>query len=136
MTSDPRVEAACKKLSELSGDEWHRQPHILQEDNREVMAAVLAAADAARPAESEGTTAQKLTPAAVSQWRPIADAPKDGTQIICGHDKRRWIRFGRYYPELKRWYFSGTSERSQFAEIEGDAPTHFMPLPAPPKGGE
>ena len=44
MTSDPRVEAACKKLSELSGDEWHRQPHILQEDNREVMAAVLAEA--------------------------------------------------------------------------------------------
>jgi hypothetical protein len=54
------------------------------------------------------------------------------TMVLCGHSEKRWIRMGRYYGELKRWYYSGTNERSQWAQVEGDAPTHWMPLPAPP----
>jgi hypothetical protein len=52
--------------------------------------------------------------------------------VLCGHAEKKWIRFGRYYPEMKRWYYSGTNERSQWAQVEGDAPTHWQPLPKPP----
>ncbi len=70
-------------------------------------------------------------------WQPIASAPKSvwmqSQMVLCGHAEKRWIRFGRYYGELKRWYYSGTNERSQWAETEGDAPTHWQPLPSPPR---
>lgn len=53
--------------------------------------------------------------------------------VMLGHSENKWIRFGRYDLTLKRWYYSGTNERSQWAQVEGDAPTHWMPLPSPPK---
>jgi len=70
-------------------------------------------------------------------WQPIetyhaADRFTKVKQILCCHDDGRWMRFGRYYPEMKRWYYSGTSERSQWAQVEGDEPTHWMPLPELP----
>jgi hypothetical protein len=73
------------------------------------------------------------------RWRPIAEAPRDGRldgmteQMLCAHAIKRWIRFGRFYPAVGKWYYSGTSERSQWAQVEDDAPTHWMPLPAPPE---
>ena len=72
----------------------------------------------------------------MNNWRTIDSAPKEGwsrsPQVICGHSEKRWIRFGRYYGELKRWYYSGTSERTQWSETPGDAPTHWMPFPEMP----
>ena len=69
------------------------------------------------------------------EWQPIETYERDvvGTkqqweQIICSHSERRWIRFGRKYPGLNRWYYSGTSERSQYAQVEDEAPTHWMPM--------
>lgn len=66
-------------------------------------------------------------------WQPIETASQDiwarSQQIICGHSEKGWVRFGRYYGELKRWYYSGTNERTQWAETPGDAPTHWQPLP-------
>jgi hypothetical protein len=53
--------------------------------------------------------------------------------ILCGHSENKWIRMGRYYPEMKRWYYSGTNERSHRAQVEGDEPTHWMMLPKPPE---
>ncbi|WP_425435048.1 DUF551 domain-containing protein [Novosphingobium mathurense] len=70
-------------------------------------------------------------------WRPIETYPY-GTKwalayhCICAHEDHGWIRFGKYYGELKRWYYSGTNETSQWAQKEGDAPTHWMPLPTLP----
>jgi hypothetical protein len=65
-------------------------------------------------------------------WLDIADAPKN-THIICGHAEKKWIRFGIFYKEMGRWYYSGTSERSQYAQVEGDEPTHWQPMMKPPK---
>lgn len=77
-------------------------------------------------------TAQPAAP--VSPWMPIETAPKDGMRshmLLC-HDTKKWVRMGRYYSECRRWYYSGTNERSQYAQVEGDEPTHWMPLPAAP----
>ncbi len=79
-------------------------------------------------------TAQPAAP--VSPWMPIETAPKDGMRshmLLC-HDTKKWVRMGRYYSECRRWYYSGTNERSQYAQVEGDEPTHWMPLPAAPGG--
>lgn len=67
----------------------------------------------------------------MSEWQPIETAPKY-LFLILGHDTRKWIRFGRFYPETMDWYYSGTNERSQYAQVKGDEPTHWMPLPSPP----
>jgi hypothetical protein len=32
-----------------------------------------------------------------------------------------------------KWYYSGTNERSQYAQVEGDEPTHWMEMPEIPK---
>lgn len=73
----------------------------------------------------------------MSEWQPIETAPLTGVgpmgpQIVCAHAEKRWIRFGRYYGQVRSWYYSGTNERSQYVQADGDAPTHWMPLPAPP----
>lgn len=67
-------------------------------------------------------------------WQPIDTAPRGPGQLILGHSEQRWIRFGRFYPEFRKWYYSGTNERQQYSETEGGVPTHWMPLPAPPEG--
>jgi hypothetical protein len=73
-----------------------------------------------------------------SQWQPIEGYEKEdkfviSRHILCGHSEEKWIRMGRWYPEFSKWYYSGTNERSQWAQVEGDAPTHWMPLPKPPE---
>ena len=69
------------------------------------------------------------------EWQPIGTYEETivGTreqwrQVIVSHREQRWIRFGFKYPGLNRWYYSGTNERSQYAQTEGDAPTHWMPM--------
>ncbi|QND42984.1 DUF551 domain-containing protein [Rhizobium leguminosarum bv. viciae] len=73
----------------------------------------------------------------MGEWQPIetyhsADQFSKVEHVLCGHAEKKWMRFGRYYPEMKRWYYSGTNERSQWAQVEGDAPTHWQLLPKPP----
>lgn len=71
-------------------------------------------------------------------WQPIETHATDAIKgpyslhVLCAHAEKQWQRFGRYDLTLKRWYYSGTSERSQWAQVEGDAPTHWMPTPLPP----
>lgn len=59
-------------------------------------------------------------------------------KVLCHSTKDKWIRFGFYYYELGCWYYSGTSERSQFSQIHdgGSKPTHFRPFPTLPEEGE
>ena len=79
----------------------------------------------------------------MSEWRKIQTydlVPRRGEyyppQALCAHRDHGWIRMGRFDPTLRHWYYSGTSERSQWAQVEGDAPTHWMPLPTLPNGDE
>lgn len=71
------------------------------------------------------------------KWEPIEGYKKGDRfttihHVLCCHKEHGWIRMGRWYPEVGKWYYSGTNERSQWSQVEGDAPTHFMPLPRLP----
>lgn len=95
---------------------------------REIQADLEIAKEAAAPASAEPVG-----------WQPISTyalVPRRGEYFpphaLCAHAEKKWIRMGRYEPGLKRWYYSGTNERSQWAQIEGDEPTHWMHLPNPP----
>ena len=62
-------------------------------------------------------------------WQPIETAPKDGTDVIAGHpdgsiDVLSWL-------EVKN-NRQGWTDGEYFAL---SWPTHWMPLPAAPKGG-
>ena len=76
----------------------------------------------------------------MTEWQPMETAPKDGTAIlawpICGG--------GFYSPEgeaqiayVMRW----EERKSIWVEASGEeymqcSPTHWMPLPPPPKKGD
>ena len=67
------------------------------------------------------------------EWQPI-ETLKVGQQALLGNAERKWIRFGRVFPELpRRWYYSTSTEASQFAGKADDDPTHWRPLPDPPE---
>ena len=70
-------------------------------------------------------------------WQPIETAPKDGTFIIAASPSG-------YTTTAMRAEICGWSKRKQtwinhagdrFTD-GGDLPTHWMPLPEPPKDGE
>jgi hypothetical protein len=67
-------------------------------------------------------------------WRPIAEAPKDGTYVLLGWlqvdpkglDDDRWIA-------ISGWYESGPADRCWYdAFDERVYPTHWMELVASP----
>ena len=67
-------------------------------------------------------------------WRPIEtyDQVKP-QQVLVANKEKRWIRFGRKFHGLNRWYYSGTTEYSQYPERgDADIPTHWMPIPYGP----
>lgn len=67
----------------------------------------------------------------VSVWQPIASAPKDGTRIIVYRP-----RFdGDYIPQIGCDYWMQSKWISgAWAHSNSDCPpTHWVPLPEPPK---
>ena len=70
-------------------------------------------------------------------WQPLETYPV-GTKwasafhVLCCHRERKWVRFGKLYGELGRWYYSGTNEQSQWSMTAGDEPTHWAPIPVLP----
>ena len=71
---------------------------------------------------------------AASPWRPISEYDGKMAHVLTCHDTKRWLRFGWIPPgHGARWYYSGTSERSQCGQRADDAPTHFMPAPELPE---
>jgi hypothetical protein len=71
-----------------------------------------------------------LTAALAEMWRPIEEAPKSWRDVLL------------YAPDLASdWrfvcegYFDGDASRWRSPAFETVNPTHFMPLPTPPKTG-
>ena len=76
-----------------------------------------------------------------SPWRPIETAPKDGAYILVYSQwkwsyqeptKQRMTMIASYCKS----YDTFTSRTNNPYEDEAVSPTHWMPLPEPPKGGE
>ncbi len=62
-----------------------------------------------------------------SGWRDISEAPMDGTEVMLWVSGYRGIIMAYWYNQEDRW-------RTKTSERWGkDIPTHFMPLPQPPK---
>lgn len=79
------------------------------------------------------TKLNSMSEAAVhrSHWQPIASAPKDGTNILGLKDgimaTVRWLNPGKY------WTLCVPGTFTLYHEWD---PTHWMPLPPLPKGGD
>jgi hypothetical protein len=61
----------------------------------------------------------------MSEWRPIETALKDGKLVLVG----AWSLSGNWQTEVGYW---GISRWHPFVGQTG-SPTHWMPLPEPPK---
>ena len=61
-------------------------------------------------------------------WRPIEEAPKDGTEFIA-YRPDAGVFTASYDPEQECWFANHGYE-----DITDDQPTHWMPLPPPPSG--
>ena len=59
---------------------------------------------------------------AAVQWRPIEEAPKDGTHILVTNGKKQAATY---------WWPAGWMGTTHWGMND---PTHFMPLPLPPSG--
>lgn len=65
----------------------------------------------------------------VGQWQPIETAPKDGTEILAYGRKQDGAYFVAF--EYGDWWCAGPWDEG-WCELN-HAPTHWMPLPEPPK---
>lgn len=66
----------------------------------------------------------------MSEWQPIETAPRDGTRVILAWDGVRVGYFLDNSASIKPW--SGWKVPSMETWPKGQ-PTHWMPLPEPPK---
>lgn len=62
----------------------------------------------------------------MSEWKPIETAPKDGTPLLL---------FGIYPGDQQPlWWVTGGWQNGRFrGDYATPPPTHWLPLPAPPK---
>lgn len=77
----------------------------------------------------------------VSEWQPIETAPKDGTRILATNGSRVFIAYWienasvnpTEGPEEPHWIEFECEDYWYSVHLFGSAaPTHWMPLPAPP----
>lgn len=75
-----------------------------------------------------------------SGWCLIDSAPKDGRTIIVGNAAGAWV--AKYEPVYQSGYrpknpwFSLMLNLRHIGQYPSTIPTHWMPLPKPPAGGQ
>ena len=108
MRTEREIEAACdafrEEVPEVSINVWN-------DDMRRGMKAALAAADA-------------------EAWRPISEAPKDGTPLLLYPTFAHMfdVAMGYWHHEHDCWYMVNLGHLNGLWE-----PTHFRHLPEPPR---
>ena len=76
----------------------------------------------------------------MSDWKPIESAPKDGTQVlitggtaeVCDYQATFVGAVGIAFWDVTRDHWHG-NEANAHDEFYVHKPTHWMPLPEPPK---
>jgi hypothetical protein len=61
-------------------------------------------------------------------WQPIETAPLDKTMVALIHVDGGYVRYG------VGWYMPLAGWQGWYHEAHHKAPTHWMPLPRPPRG--
>jgi hypothetical protein len=81
-------------------------------------------------------TARAIVEALGPQWQPIETAPRDGTKFDLWIERDSYRVTDAYWSDLQGWWCTdgdyGPEEPLPLAIVP--APTHWMPLPAPPAG--
>lgn len=74
------------------------------------------------------------TPKEQAGWQPIETAPKDETHILLWrpNGNSRHLPVIGFYSSWNRWWTTGEVDRFH-DHVPLWAPTHWMPLPAPPE---
>lgn len=104
--TDPRVEAAARAIcSEIFCMDWNN-------------------ADASRKDECMAAGLAALTAADASAWWPMSEAPRDGTLML--------VSVKHIGCDVVSWWGAGWRETTNGLALR-DEPTHWQPLPAPPK---
>jgi hypothetical protein len=70
----------------------------------------------------------------MTQWQPIETAPKDGTEFLVSNGSS--IGFASYWGDGKIHSHFASTKQSFFGDgscVLLRDPTHWMPLPQPPK---
>lgn len=70
------------------------------------------------------------------EWQPIETAPKDGTPVIITRHDETWgwvLGWGEYFQQGKIVGWVSRGFREPPGELGLAHPTHWMPLPEPPK---
>lgn len=60
------------------------------------------------------------------EWKPVSEY-KDGFPyfvLVCNEEKQ-WVRFGRKYAGLNRWYYSAHTNHASYTQGFDDVPTHW-----------
>ena len=68
----------------------------------------------------------------ISKWRDIATAPRNGTSVDLIEYGERATN-SQYNYVLKRWERFWVNKNGLMSWIEVHHPTHWMPIPDPPK---
>jgi hypothetical protein len=73
----------------------------------------------------------------MSEWMPISTAPKDGREILL-YLGEPWdkVEKARWYDFWENWIVGVLPQdpvREEWHGIGKSIPTHWMPLPSPPK---
>ncbi|MGB5901993.1 MAG: hypothetical protein WBH00_03995 [Xanthobacteraceae bacterium] len=100
----------------------------------EMVRVAVKAYDAAVPEDNGVSTLgmeAALTAALAAMWRPISEAPDSETVIVGGGDAVYPVTasWGGQFDEGEGWQVDGQED----IHCEIGWPTHFMPLPSPPK---
>jgi len=66
----------------------------------------------------------------MGQWQPIETAPKDGTPILIFTERGQYVADWAEF-EIEYWHVH--DGKFEPRPVRGPAPTHWIPLPDPPK---
>ncbi len=69
-------------------------------------------------------------------WRPIETAPKDGTRVLVWRPRESGDHIAHAGVDHWRDDNAGGGSGSWYRSRRYQQPTHWMPLPTPPQGGE
>ena len=67
------------------------------------------------------------------KWKPIETAPKDGRLVLVFNNDGN-VYQAAWSTVLEKWIFASADQHGcGCCAGDGDSPTHWMPLPAPPE---